>query len=129
MPHVTLEHSDNIDGPSMAALCDAVLDAVLKTGTFETGAVRVRAIRCEAYAIADRDPRNAFVDGSLRMGRGRDLDTRKAVGEAIFATMCAFFSDRFDTDHFALSFEVREINPELSFKKNSMHRRFRAEND
>jgi 5-carboxymethyl-2-hydroxymuconate isomerase len=127
VPHITLEYSANLDGRiAIGALCERVLEAALATGVFETGAVRVRAVRCEAYAIADRHPENAFVDGSLRMGRGRDAATRKEVGEAIFDAMAGFLEPQFAEDHFALSFEVREIDSDLSFKKNSMHRRFRG---
>lgn len=127
MPHITLEYSANLDGRvAIGELCERVLEAVLSTGVFETGAVRVRAVRCDAYAIADRHPDNGFVDGSLRMGRGRDLATRRKVGEAIFQAMADFLEAQFAEDHFALSFEVREIDPDLSFKKNSMHRRFRG---
>lgn len=126
MPHVTLEYSANLDrSMSMDALCEAVLETVLASGVFEVGAVRVRAIRCDDYAIADRDHKNAFLDGTLRLGAGRDAETKKAVGQAIFDTMRRFFEDRLAEDYFALSFEVREIDPDLSFKTNSMHRRLR----
>ena len=128
VPHITLEYSANLDAVvSIDGLCQAVLEAALSTGAFEIGAVRVRALRCDAYAIADRDERNGFIDGSLRIGRGRDAETRRRLGETIFSAMSDFLSARFEDDYFALSFEVRDIDPVLSFKKNSMHRRLRAE--
>ena len=127
MPHFTIEYSANLDAAiDMGSFCEEVRRAALATGIFEIGAVRVRAFRCEHYAIADIDPRNSFIDVSARIGSGRDLDTRKKAGEAIFAAMSAFLGDLFEGKHFALSFEIRQIDPELSYRKNSIHDRLRS---
>jgi 5-carboxymethyl-2-hydroxymuconate isomerase len=126
MPHFTIEYSANLEGNvDMQAFCAEILRSALATGIFETGAVRVRAIRCEHYAIADQAPENSFIDVSLRIGAGRELALRKKVGDAIFASMTAFLGRLFESKHFALSFEIREIDPELSYKKNAIHERLR----
>lgn len=126
MPHITVEYSANLDDRvDMAALCDTIRKAVLATGIFELGAVRVRAVRCEAYSIADAMPENAFIDISLRMGEGRPVDVRKTAGTAISFSAGTFLDKLFETPHFALSVEVREISSELSWKKNAMHARLR----
>ena len=118
MPHITLEHSANLDGRvDMQGLCDRVLEAALDTGVFEVGAVRVRALRCDAYAIADRDPRNGFIHGHMRIGAGRDTETKQRIGETIFAALTDFLAAEFNDDYFALSFEIAEIDPDVSFKK------------
>jgi 5-carboxymethyl-2-hydroxymuconate isomerase len=126
MPHLTIEYSANLDGSvDMQAFCEELRRAALATGIFETGAVRVRAVRCEHYAIADLKPENGFIDVSLRMGAGRELAVRKKASDAIFAAMTAFLAQLFDGKHFALSFEIREIDPQLSHRKNSIHERLR----
>ncbi len=126
MPHVTVEYSSNLDGKvDMPALCDTIRKAVLATGIFELGAVRVRAIRCEAYSIADAMPENSFIDISLRMGEGRSMEIKKTAGTAISYSAGTFLDKLFQTPHFALSVEVREISSELSWKKNAMHARLR----
>jgi 5-carboxymethyl-2-hydroxymuconate isomerase len=125
MPHFTIEYSANLDAEvDMQLFCEELLRAALSTGAFEIGAVRVRAIRSEHYAIADKDPRNSFIDVSARVAR-RDLALRQKIGEAIFAAMTAFLGTIFDRKHFALSLEIREIDPEVSYKKNSIHERLR----
>lgn len=127
MPHMTVEYSANLDARvDMAAFCGAVRDAMLATGLFEVGAVRVRALRCEAYSIADGLAENAFVDMSLRMGQGRAAEARKGAGEAIFGCAREFFADLLKAPHFALSLEIREIDAELSWKLNTMHARLRG---
>ena len=127
MPHFTIEYSSNLDGVvDLTALCREVLKTALASGVFETGAVRVRAIRCDAYAIADDMPDNSFIDVSLRLAAGRDLATRKNLGDQVFEAMTQFLALQFPAQHFALSFEVREIDPQLSWKKNSIHDRLRT---
>lgn len=127
MPHLTIEYSANLDGRvDLDALCAALLETVLETGLFEVGAVRVRALRADHYAIADRLPENAFVDLNFRIGKGRSADEKKRAGEAIFATASSLLAPLFETPHFALSLEIREIDAELSWKKNAIHPRLRG---
>jgi 5-carboxymethyl-2-hydroxymuconate isomerase len=127
MPHFTVEYSANLDARAdMDGLCRVILKTALASGAFETGAVRVRAIRCEHYAIADDRPENGFIDVSLRLAAGRDIATRQRIGEAVFGAMNEFLAPLFETKHFALSFEIREIDPRLSYKKNAIHERLRA---
>jgi len=125
MPHFTIEYSANLEVQvDIQKLCEEVLHAALATGAFEIGAVRVRAVRCEHYAIADNDSRNSFIDVSARLAR-RDLALRQKIGEAVFAAMTAFLGGIFDAQHFALSLEIREIDPDVSYRKNSIHERLR----
>ncbi len=84
----------------------------------------VRGFRTDAYAVADLLAENAFIDMSLRIGKGRSDADKKRVGETIFATVSAFLSERFETPHFMLSLEIREIDAELSWKKNAIHPSF-----
>lgn len=127
MPHFTAEYSANLDSAvDMAAFCEHIRVAMLETGLFELGAVRVRAFRTEAYAIADALPQNGFVDMSLRIGAGRSAEDKQRAGEQILAVASAFFAVQLAAPHFALSLEIREIDPVLSWKRNSMHPRLRG---
>lgn len=128
MPHFSMEYSSNLDGAvDFAALCRLVHQKIMETGLFELGAIRVRAIRCEAYAVADLLEANSFIDMSFRMGKGRSEDDRKRTGDAIFAAVTEFLGPQFATPHFALTLEVREIDPTLSWKKNAIHPRLRTQ--
>ncbi len=127
MPHMTIEFSSNLKvRADMEAAARAAHAALLSTGIFEVGAVRVRAVECNAYAIADCLPENAFVDMSLRVGAGRSQADKSKVGEAVYGAMLAFFQPLLQEPHFALSFEIREIDPDLSWKTNAMHPRLRG---
>ena len=124
---MTIEYSANLDAKvDIGELCALISRAIFETGSFEPGAVRVRAFRAEAYAIADRHAENGFIDMNLRIGRGRGADEKKRAGEAIFAAVSQHLAPLFSTPHFALSLEIREIDAELSWKKNAIHPRLRG---
>jgi 5-carboxymethyl-2-hydroxymuconate isomerase len=128
MPHFTAEYSSNLDSVvDMDSFCQRIRLVMLETGLFELGAVRVRALRAEAYAIADLLPQNGFVDMSLRIGAGRTAEEKQRAGELILAVAADFFAPQLATAHFALSLEIREIDPALSWKCNSIHPRLRGQ--
>ena len=127
MPHLTVEYSANLEARAdLDALCGTLLETILATGLFEVGAVRVRALRADHYAIADRLPENGFVDLNLRIGKGRSAEEKKRTGEALFAAATTTLAPLLETPHFALSLEIREIDAELSWKKNAIHPRLRG---
>ncbi|PBC03435.1 5-carboxymethyl-2-hydroxymuconate Delta-isomerase [Mesorhizobium sp. WSM3860] len=127
MPHMAIEYSANLDAKvEMSELCALVSRIILETGLFEPGAVRVRAVRADAYAIADRLPENSFIDMNFRIGKGRSTEEKERAGEAIFTAVTDHLASLFATPHFALSLEIREIDAELSWKKNAIHPRLRS---
>ena len=127
MPHLTVEYSGNLEGlTDMGALCHALHTAMLASGLFELGAIRVRARACPHYAVADLLPENAFADLILRIGKGRSEDEKKAVGQALMRAAEAHFAPQLATPHFALSLEVQEISAPFSWKTNAIHPRLRT---
>lgn len=127
MPHLTYEYSANLDGIiDHSHLCTELHAAALQSGLFELGALRVRAVRNEAYAVADLLPQNGFLHLTISIGAGRDAAAKKAAGDHIWAALTQFLGHLFDTPHFALTMEIREIDPDFSWKKNAIHPRIRA---
>lgn len=127
MPHLTLEHSANLGAKTdLSALCRSLHAALLASGLFELGAIRVRALSADHYAVADLLDENAFADLRLRIGAGRSAADKTRAGELIFAAATAHFAPLFDTPHFALTLDISEIDPDLSWKKNAIHPRLRA---
>lgn len=127
MPHFSIEYSANLDGAvDFDALCRLVLEAALRTGLFELGALRVRAFRADYCAIADDLAENGFIDIAGRIGAGRSAAEKQALGEAIFAAVADHLAPLFAAPHFALSLEIREIDPVMSWKKNAIHPRLRG---
>jgi 5-carboxymethyl-2-hydroxymuconate isomerase len=127
MPHLTIEYSANLAGQSdIDALCRDLHAALLASGLFELGAIRVRALCAESYAVADLLAENGFADLRLRIGAGRSAAEKARAGALIFAAASSHFAPLFQTPHFALTLDISEIDPELSWKKNAIHPRLRA---
>ncbi|ABD06415.1 5-carboxymethyl-2-hydroxymuconate isomerase [Rhodopseudomonas palustris HaA2] len=122
MPHFTIEYSANLeDRVEMAAVVELVRGTAIETGIFPVGGVRVRAIRCEHYAIADGRAGFAFLAMLLRLGEGRDLAARKRAGEHIFSELSRYLDPLFADEGFALSFDMQINDKETSWKRNSIH--------
>lgn len=123
-----MQYSANLaERLDVAAVTRVARDALLATSLFEVGAVRVRAIACSDYAIADLLPENAFLDITLRMGAGRSAAEKKRAGDAIYAAISESVAELFESPHFALSFDICEIDSTLSWKTNAMHPRLRGQ--
>jgi 5-carboxymethyl-2-hydroxymuconate isomerase len=128
MPHFTIEYSANLDGRvDMAAVVELVRNAAVQTGIFPLGGIRVRAIRCEHYAIADGRKNYGFLDMVLRLGEGRDLATRQKAGEHIFKALSAYLDPVFANTRFALSFDMQINDKETSWKRNNIHEALKVE--
>jgi 5-carboxymethyl-2-hydroxymuconate isomerase len=122
MPHAIIEYSANLEGQlDFGSFLTALRDSALATGVFPIGGVRVRAYRADHYVIADGHPDNAFVHIMLRVGHGRDLDTRKRACEAIFATACEQLADLYKRIPLGISLEMQEVDQVLTFKQNNLH--------
>ncbi|WP_291845460.1 5-carboxymethyl-2-hydroxymuconate Delta-isomerase [Bradyrhizobium sp.] len=128
MPHFTIEYSANLDGRlDIGAVVELVRKAAVETGIFPLGGIRVRAIRCEHYAIADGGGNFCFLDMVLRLGEGRDLATRKTAGEHIFEALSAYLDPVFADSPFALSFDIQINDKETSWKRNNIHEALKVE--
>src|SRR3979490_1132321 len=128
MPHFTLEYSANLDDRvDMGKVVEVVRKAAVETGIFPIGGIRVRAVRCEHYAIADGRADLGFLAMVLRLGEGRDLATRQNAGEHIFKALSGYLDPVFAGGKFALSFDMQINDKETSWKRNTIHEALKAE--
>jgi 5-carboxymethyl-2-hydroxymuconate isomerase len=128
MPHFTIEYSANLDARvEMAEIVEVVRNAAVETGIFPLGGIRVRAVRCEHYAIADGNPQHGFLAMVLRLGEGRDLAARKQAGEHIFRALSVHLDPVFAGSKFGLSFDMQINDKETSWKRNNIHDALKVE--
>jgi 5-carboxymethyl-2-hydroxymuconate isomerase len=122
MPHLILDYSANLEEViDVQSLCDRLRDAMVESGVFPLGGVRVRALPCAYYSIADGDPSYAYLHMTLRMGHGRDEETRLRVATSLSTVAEAFITPRLKGP-FALSLDLNELHPVTSLKPvNSIH--------
>ncbi len=122
MAHIVIEYSANLRGQlDLPGFLRTVHEAALATGVFPIGGIRTRAYEAQDYVIADANPDNAFVHISLRVGHGRDVDTRKRACEAIFAAAVQALEGVYERLPLGIALEMQEIDPVLTFKKNNLH--------
>ncbi len=124
MPHFTIEYSAELDDHPDVVMTDVVelvRQAAVETGIFPLGGIRVRAIPCRHVAMADGRKGLLFLAMVLRMGEGRDLDTRKVATGHIFAALQRYFKVLLATNTFALSFDTQINEAATSWKANTIH--------
>lgn len=132
MPHLTLEYSANLaDEPNIGQLCNTLAHclAAQRDGeqrVYPLGGIRVRALRCDQYYIADGRPDAAFLHANLKIGAGRSDAVKKATGDALFALIKQHFAAEFQQHGLALSLEIGEFSEAGSWKHNNLHARFKT---
>lgn len=121
MPHFHIDYSPNLETRlDIAGLCVVVRDAAVETGVFPLAGIRVRATPAAHVVMADGNPDHAFLDLSVRLREGRDLEKRKAATSLIFAALEAYCADVMARSSLMLSMEMRNIDAELSPKASSI---------
>lgn len=125
MPHFIAECTDNIrEQADLPGLFAKVNEALAATGIFPPGGIRSRAHWLDTWQMADGKQDYAFVHMTLKIGAGRSLESREAVGEMLFALIKAHFADLMAARYLALSFELDELHQTLNYKQNNVHALF-----
>lgn len=119
MPHLIIEHSANVaELVDIDRLVDAVHDAALATGVAPLDALRTRAAARDHYAIADRDPANAFVAVTARLGAGRTPADKRLLIDSLMDALDRTLGEAQRSA--MLSVEYQEIDPELRVNRNNL---------
>ena len=132
MPHLTLEYSANLaNEDSIGTLCRKLaqcLDVQRENDqrVYPLGGIRVRAVRCDEYCIADGRPDAAFLHANLKSGAGRSEHAKKATGDALFDVIKQHFAYAFDHHGLALSLEINEFSEAGTWKHNNLHARLKG---
>ena len=122
MPHFIAEYTDNLEQQAdLPGLFEKVHRVLGDSGVFPLGGIRSRGVRLDTWRMADGKHDYAFVHMTLKVGHGRDLATRDAVAQAVFAVITEHFAELQAQRLLALSFEMIELHPQLNFKQNNVH--------
>jgi 5-carboxymethyl-2-hydroxymuconate isomerase len=132
MSHMTLEYSANLRGEGrFGELCRKLAQFMTAlridgAAVFPPGGVRVRAIACEEYCIADGTAHEAgFVHAVLKIGAGRGDAAKQATCAGLFEIMKEHFAEQFGKQGLALSLELAEFSESGTLKHNNLHARFK----
>ena len=132
MSHMTLEFSANLrPGGRFDDLCRKLARYMVDLEVdgariFPAGGVRVRAIACEDYCIADGSiPDAGFVHAVLKIGAGRSEAAKMATRSGLFEIMKAHFAALYAERGLALSLEFTEFSESGTLKHNNLHARLK----
>jgi 5-carboxymethyl-2-hydroxymuconate isomerase len=122
MAHFIYEYSANLPAEqlNLSALMEKMHTAASASGIFPLAGIRSRAIRCEEFRVGEGNADYGFVNLSMKVGRGRDLDTRMAIGQTLFDILLEHLQPVMATRGLAVSFEMRELEEQVKFN----HRNF-----
>ena len=121
MPHQIIEYSANLESRfDIQVLVDGLHKAAMETDGLPTGGLRTRAARRDNYQVADCHPDNAFVHIILKLAHGRPQELRQAFGEKLFAVACDILAPVKENSPLAISFEIQEIDPVLTWKTSNL---------
>jgi 5-carboxymethyl-2-hydroxymuconate isomerase len=118
-----IDYSVNVETDvDIGALCDTLRDVAASIDAFPLAGVKVRAVRVDHYAIADGNPEHGFIDISVRIREGRDMETKQNAAQKIFDAANEFVADVMRRRSLALSLELRDIDAALSPKSGSIRK-------
>ena len=126
MPHLVVEYSANLaERTDVGGLVRALHRRALGTGIAPLAGLPPRALVCEHYAVADEDPRNAFLAVTARLAAGRSLaDRRRFLAELVDAVVAHLGPA--GAEHVAVSVEYQEIDPDHRVNRNGIRQRLGA---
>jgi 5-carboxymethyl-2-hydroxymuconate isomerase len=118
-----IDYSVNVEPDvDIGALCDTLRDVAASINAFPLAGVKVRAVRVDHYSIADGNPEHGFIDISVRIREGRDMETKQNAAQKIFDAANEFVADVMRRRSLALSLELRDIDAALSPKSGSIRK-------
>ncbi len=126
MPHIIVEYTSNLDGSmDIQGLCNALHQAMIETGVADTAAIRTRAVRMDHFCVADRDPKNGFVQITVRMREGRPKESYQKVADTLMAAAEKSLERTFAAHPLQLALEIHEIT-QLTLRKNTVRGKEKA---
>jgi len=100
----------------MSTLCEVIRATAAEIDTFPVAGIRVRACRVDHFAMADGSDKHGFIDLSVRLREGREVEVKKDAIERVFAALKTFAAPAMAEQSIALSAEIRDIGAEFSPK-------------
>lgn len=122
MPHVTVEYTDNLaPAADIPGLLKLIADRCADSGgVLPLAGVRVRAIRLTEYVIADGKPEYAFVNITVKLGKGRDPVFKKTFFGALFEAIKTHLAGVRAERPVAISMYLEEIDEDGAYRDNGV---------
>ena len=124
MPHITIEYSANVaEHHDIDALVRAVHEAAIDHGLPSPGSLRTRAVSRVHYRVADGSDDLAFVAIAVRVGPGRDAETKTGFIETLLDVAESQVGSEPGPLAIAWSIELGEIDADFRINRNYVRSR------
>jgi 5-carboxymethyl-2-hydroxymuconate isomerase len=122
MPHIIVEEN-GAHGLDVEELVGALHKVAMAIEALPTGGLRVRSYRPTVSLVADGEADRAFVYITVRLGGGRPADVKRNIGDLLFRALTEWAEPCFAAGKaLSLGLEIQEIDPDLTWKKNNIHK-------
>lgn len=129
MPHIIIEHSDNLGPPDIVqTVVDRVHQAALTSPVVGVAGLRTRAAARPQFRVADGHPENGFVAVVARLGPGRSDEEKTALLELLLDAVEAAVVDVAPDLVVSYSVEFQQIDAEFRINRNHIRARLEERN-
>ena len=117
MAHFIYEYSANLSEEllDLPGLMQKMHEVAAESEIFPMAGMRSRAMKCEHFRVADGAPEKGFINLSMKVGRGRDEDTRMSAGDMFWQLMLVHLEPLMAEQSVTISFEMRELEERVKF--------------
>ncbi len=117
MPHLALEHSDNIE-MDVQPLLSRLHEEAVATGAINLKGIKSRVIKHTQYRIADDDPDYAFVHVSLLIREGRPIEIQKDAAKRV--ALKEIFGYLFEMRELSLTVDQKEMRDAIALTEHNI---------
>ncbi len=116
MPHLTLEHTGNVDPNVEFEAVFLRLHSVLADAGIKLANCKSRATVRDLFYVANGTGSSAFVHLDVRFMEGVPGESKQEIGEGVLAVLRDCFGAPPGIDDFQITVEIRDIERDAYFK-------------
>jgi len=120
MPHVRIEHTDNIHTTDIADLFKSVQYILIKFADIKAENCKIRAIPLNNFHMESNNKKVGFVHLEINILEGRSEKIKNKIGEESLKVLKTYFIDNMLGDSIQCSIEIREIKRSDYFSTNNI---------
>lgn len=110
MPHVTLEHSQNlVEKSTLIPMLQKVHEILVETLPARIEGCKSRVVACDTYLVGDGNPLNAFVHMHVKIKSGRSAEVIDTAGKQLLSLMQESFAPGQQGRYLCLSVEIENL--------------------
>ena len=120
MPHVRIEHTDNIHTTDITGLFKSVQNILIKFADIKAENCKSRAIPLNNFHIESSNKKVGFVHLEINILEGRSEKIKNNIGEKSLKVLKSYFIDNMLGGSIQCSIEIREIKRSDYFTTNEI---------